>query len=278
MKLLIAIAICLLIVSIQCMRIANDDNVQVPRLKDHRIIGGRAIDIAIHPHQISLRYKNLFDINAPYSHICGGSILSEDVILTAAHCIMATVPSQLKVVAGTNNNQRDTDGIIVPVKEIIMHEDYNPNTFDNDVAILTLSAKLPINNFTIAAIQLSSDDPLSGVLSTVTGWGSIIMGGQLSESLQEVNVPIVSNELCNQDYDGLITDSMLCAGFRGFGGADSCQGDSGGPLIIKRKLAGIVSWGYGCALPEYPGVYAKVSYLLPWIQNKLHDLNRLANK
>lgn len=84
-----------------------------------------------------------------------------------------------------------------------------------------------------------------------------------------MKVPVVSNEICNQSYSGGITDAMLCAGLLDVGGKDVCQMDSGGPLLVSGKLAGVVSWGNGCGLPNFPGVYANVWYLLPWLRDNI---------
>ncbi|XP_054738170.1 trypsin zeta-like [Anastrepha obliqua] len=238
---------------------------------DGRIVGGRTVDISAHPHQVSMRLKSILSSSASYSHNCGGSIISESIVLTAAHCVIAKVPSQYQIVAGTNQ-RRSADGAIATVKEIIIHEQYSPSTYSNDVAIMVLGTPLPINNFTIKAVPLAEEGSLNGATATVSGWGTLSSGGTSPTMLQEVKVPIVSNEICNADYSGLITDSMLCAGVRGTGGKDACQGDSGGPLLVNNKLAGIVSWGYGCAQANYPGVYANVSYLLPWILEKIAEV------
>ncbi|KAH8384703.1 hypothetical protein KR093_005654, partial [Drosophila rubida] len=234
-----------------------------------RIVGGHETNVAVYPHQISLRRKSLIYPQNQFTHSCGGSIICEGkVVVTAAHCIIGTVASQFKVVAGTSR-RNGGDGVIVSVSEIIMHEKYNPDTYDHDIALLVLSSPLPVNNFTIKAIKLASEDVEAGSISTVTGWGTTSSGGKASDQLLAVDVPIVSNKECNEDYGaGRITDSMLCAGVRGVGGKDACQGDSGGPLIVNNELHGVVSWGYGCAHPEYPGVYARVSYLLDWIKSK----------
>lgn len=235
---------------------------------DKRIIGGVDVGIGKHGYQISILKKSLFDPQDPYSHSCGGSIYSETIVLTAAHCIIAVVPSQLKVVAGANI-KNGSDGVLVPVKEIIMHENFSPYTYNNDVAILILSVPLPLNKFTIRPIELIDDAPAAGSLATITGWGDLVEGGASPSTLQEVKLPVVSQDECNEDYKGGITEYMLCAGFRSHGGKDSCQGDSGGPLTIRNKLAGIVSWGNGCAKPNFPGVYANVWTLRSWILGKI---------
>ncbi|XP_030387450.1 trypsin zeta [Scaptodrosophila lebanonensis] len=236
---------------------------------DSRIVGGYITNVALHPHQISLRRKSLAVPYNAFSHICGGSIIASDKVVTAAHCIIASVPSQYKVVAGTNFRQ-DTDGVIVNVQEIIMHEGYNSSSYENDVALLILSPPLPLNNHTIKAIELTETEAVAGTICTITGWGTTSSGGSASNELRAVDVPIVSNDECNDDYGSdKIKPSMMCAGVRGVGGKDSCQGDSGGPLIVSNKLYGIVSWGNACAHPNYPGVYANVANLLTWIKSKV---------
>ncbi|XP_065367544.1 trypsin zeta-like [Calliphora vicina] len=257
-----------LIVLVSLMSLSQGYLIKDLEEPDKRIVGGFEVDIGKYGYQISLRKKSIFNPNAPYTHICGGSIYSENIVLTAAHCIIATVPSQLKVVAG-GNIKNGNDGVLVPVKEIIMHENYNPDTYNNDVAILVVSVPLPLNRFTIRAIELIDDAPTAGTLTTITGWGALVEGGPSPSTLQEVKVPVVRQEECNEDYEGNITEYMLCAGLRSQGGKDACQGDSGGPLTIRNKLAGIVSWGNGCARPNFPGVYANVWTLRSWILEKV---------
>ncbi|XP_017038888.1 trypsin zeta [Drosophila ficusphila] len=253
----------------------NEDEKSVP---GGRIVGGYVTDIAQVPYQISLRYKGITTPENAFRHRCGGSIINETIVLTAAHCIIGTVASQFKVVAGTNY-QTGSDGIITNVKEIIMHEQYfSEFAYNNDIAILVVDPPIPLNNYTMKAIKLASEEPLEGAVSKISGWGTTSPGGYSSNQLLAVDVPIVSNEVCDADYENFgdetyrITPSMLCAGVRGVGGKDACQGDSGGPLVVRDELHGVVSWGNSCALATHPGVYAKVSYLRPWIDAKLAEL------
>ena len=106
----------------------------------------------------------------------------------------------------------------------------------------------------------------AGQMATVTGWGTLQSGGNQPAALNEVDVIVQTNDQCNSAYGGGITDNMICAADAG---KDSCQGDSGGPMVVEENgrfaLAGVVSWGYGCAMPEYPGVYARVTAQLDWI-------------
>ena len=100
-----------------------------------------------------------------------------------------------------------------------------------------------------------------------------IIGGFATDTLQWVKVPAIKNSECNSHYGGQITDAMICAGYPGEGGKDACQGDSGGPFVCrngtKSVIAGVVSWGYGCADPDYPGVYARVTAALDWIKSEM---------
>ena len=99
------------------------------------------------------------------------------------------------------------------------------------------------------------------------------LGGSSPNNLHYVRVPAITNSACNSQYGGSITDSMLCAGYPNVGGKDACQGDSGGPYVCNDNgnavIAGVVSWGIGCALPTHPGVYARVTTVLDWIQSSM---------
>ena len=102
---------------------------------------------------------------------------------------------------------------------------------------------------------------------------SLHLGGSATNNLQYVRVPAITNAQCNSAYGGSITDTMICAGYPGVGGKDACQGDSGGPFVCNDNgnavIAGVVSWGNGCALADYPGVYARTTSALSWIQNSM---------
>ncbi|KAI4458490.1 polyserase-related [Holotrichia oblita] len=123
-------------------------------------------------------------------------------------------------------------------------------------------------------VKLPSENQITkaGVLAKVSGWGhrQQINYPKLNadrDILHAVQVPIVDHGVCTEHYPyGKITDRMICAGYLGIGGRDSCQGDSGGPLVVNGVLIGIVSWGFGCADPQYPGVYTDVAYLREWIK------------
>jgi hypothetical protein len=158
------------------------------------------------------------------------------------------------------------------VSAILLHPQYEIARHDHDFALLhlatpaTLGSSVQIIHPMTDSIAITATAP--SVTATVTGWGRTTEGGLLARQLMEVEVPIISNELCNFSY-GIITDSMLCAGFEE-GGYDACQGDSGGPLVVPVNgdwsLAGVVSFGFGCARPHFYGVYARVSRVTAWLE------------
>lgn len=152
--------------------------------------------------------------------------------------------------------------MVVQVAEIFR----SPDFVDYDISVLKLAEKLEFGTF-IAAIALPAENeqPEDGSVVSVTGWGTTEEGGYSSDQLQRVDVNIVSLADCQAAYsDELVTDRMLCAGVTE-GGKDACQGDSGGPLYQNGILYGTVSWGYGCARPDYPGVYGNVGNLRGYI-------------
>uniref|UniRef100_A0A3P9L5N4 Peptidase S1 domain-containing protein n=1 Tax=Oryzias latipes TaxID=8090 RepID=A0A3P9L5N4_ORYLA len=160
------------------------------------------------------------------------------------------------------------------ITTLIVHPNYNSN--DNDIALLQLSSPVTFNNYiTPVCLPSTGSTFYSGVNTWVTGWGNIRSGVYLPapQILQEVQVPIVGNRQCKCSYGASsITDNMVCAGLLE-GGKDSCQGDSGGPLVIKQNnlwiQAGVVSFGKDCALPNFPGVYTRVSQYQTWINTQI---------
>uniref|UniRef100_A0A3P9HP90 Peptidase S1 domain-containing protein n=1 Tax=Oryzias latipes TaxID=8090 RepID=A0A3P9HP90_ORYLA len=164
--------------------------------------------------------------------------------------------------------------VSLSVSKIIVHPNYDSRTNNNDLTLLKLASPVTFNDYIrpVCLAAAGSDFP-GGTSSWVTGFGTLSSGGQgpLASTLQEVNIPIVSNTQCNSAYGG-ITNQMICAGLT-TGGLDSCQGDSGGPLVIKNSTrwvqAGVVSFGEGCAKPDFPGVYARVSEFQSWISSQV---------
>lgn len=253
--------------------IGNDD--KNPDVEDARIVGGDDADIVNFPWQISMQSNT-------GSHFCGGSVLNQDWILSAAHCVDGTSPTSIRIAAGFTKQNESNNGQVRQVAEIISYPGYVSPEFGKDVALLRLSSPLDLSDANVAAIEIVTPaDEAAGlvnanVLSTVTGWGTLSPGGSLPNTLQKVDVPLVTNADANAAYPNTdITDDQLAAGIIGIGGVDACQGDSGGPLVVPNAnrdgflLAGVVSWGISCADRRYPGLYARVASFASWIQENV---------
>ncbi|XP_061772293.1 serine protease hepsin isoform X1 [Nerophis ophidion] len=247
-----------------------------------RIVGGINARQGSWPWQVSLQYNG--------DHQCGGSIISDRWIVSAAHCFPArlSVISRWRVLLGSIYN-KPGNAIVAEVKTIVYHSSYlpfvDPNIDDNsrDIAVLALTQPLTFNEY-IQPVCLPAYGQrlIDGQMGTVTGWGNVEYFGNPANVLQEVNIPIISDAVCNAPdyYDNQITTSMFCAGYVK-GNVDSCQGDSGGPFVAedclsktsRYRLLGVVSWGTGCAMAKKPGVYSRVSRFLPWISTAMRNYN-----
>jgi trypsin len=231
-----------------------------------RIYGGTWAGAADNPFQVALLWRNKADnFDAQY---CGGTLVRENFVVTAAHCSDFVTANQVQVLTGTR--MLDGTGVRRNVSRIVIHPDWDTKTGNNDVAVWKLSSNAP----GIALATLATEDgPVGGNL-LATGWGETELG-QAEIRLRRVEVPLVTQENCNDanSYVGKITDRMLCAGPEE-GRRGVCFGDSGGPLtrgIDNSVLTGITSWGSpaGCAKPNLFGVYTRVSN--PAIRNFIED-------
>nr|CAD7586358.1 unnamed protein product [Timema genevievae] len=200
------------------------------------------------------------------SHLCGASIIRDDWVVTAAHCVYGFDTQSRTVRVGTS--QRGSGGSVHQVITAITHQNYNYTYLNYDIALLQVGESFERSD-NVRSVDLPEQDEVipAGTLAVVTGWGRNASEGYDSDVLQAVEVPVVSEEECRQDYlgDDGITPIMICAGYHE-GGKDACQGDSGGPLVASGTLIGIVSSGEGCAEPNKPGVYTRVSALVDWIE------------
>ena len=163
--------------------------------------------------------------------------------------------------------QDDPEQKDIAVSKVWLHEDYDSWTITNDICILDLEEAADFSSSVIGPISIPYDgeEYSAGTICTVSGWGTTSSGGSLASTLMKVDVPVVSDDDCRDAYgQSDIADSMICAGLDE-GGKDSCQGDSGGPFMCGNQLSGVVSWGYGCAMADYPGVYARVTEQMDWV-------------
>lgn len=232
-----------------------------PNLTDTRIVGGKVVEIADASYQVSLMYSN--------RHSCGGSLISSTSVISAAHCVHRRDLSSFRIRIGSSFI--NDGGVVVKVKKITTHPKYNPRNIDYDFAIIEMES---FNNNGIVQsyvnLPVSGDGIKDGQMLKVTGWGSTQNNNESNKQLRAVFVPKVNQRTCSRAYSifGGVTERMICAGFDK-GGKDACQGDSGGPLVdpSNNTLIGVVSWGYGCASPRYPGVYGRISSVRSWIKS-----------
>ncbi|XP_017772045.1 PREDICTED: serine proteinase stubble [Nicrophorus vespilloides] len=244
-----------------------------------RIVGGKNAPFGRWPWQVSVRRTSFFGFSS--THRCGGAILNENWIATAGHCVDDLLTSQIRIRVGEydfSSVQEELPYVERAVKKKIVHPLYNFFTYEYDLALVQLDKSLDFAPHISPICLPATDDLLIGENATVTGWGRLSEGGTLPSVLQEVQVPIVSNDRCKSMFlragrHEFIPDIFLCAGHEN-GGQDSCQGDSGGPLQVRGKdgryfLAGIISWGIGCAEANLPGVCTRISKFVPWILNNV---------
>lgn len=244
-------------------------------LVDPTIVGGEVAQPGEYPWQMLILADD---------YLCGGSLIDPMWVLTAAHCVTsesstrALVAEQVIIYAGEHDTTV-VEGVEqqLAVAQVIVHPQYNPQTLDQDLALLHLASPALLDERvqTISLVESPTGDPLmeAGRMVIATGWGTTAYLGDVSAQLREVAMPVVANTLCAGSYIGSnisINDSKMCAGYA-MGGKDACQGDSGGPLVVQDDKGqwlqvGVTSAGSGCAWAGYPGVYTRLSKYSTWIQ------------
>ncbi|XP_046991904.1 mite allergen Eur m 3-like [Schistocerca americana] len=240
-----------------------------------RIINGEPAALGEFPAQLSLQKNG--------HHSCGASILSDYWALTAAHCVYALVSGTvLELLSGTIT--LDEGGTRHSVTSIVIHPQYDESdSWVNDVAVLRVWMPFPLNSETVAPIQLpeQGEDTPAGSPVTVVGWGRLSFDGNISNSLQKVDIEVWDRDLCSllfeDGFQSPVYLTQICAAGVDERGS-SCdvstapiqfQGDSGGTLLLEGVVVGLVSWSYRCATPPYPTVYTRVSSYVDWIGQQI---------
>ncbi|XP_023319870.1 serine proteinase stubble, partial [Eurytemora carolleeae] len=235
-----------------------------------------------YPWQAALLKKEEYD----NVYVCGGSLIDNSHLLTAAHCIIQYRSEQLRVRLGewdVNNDSEFYPNLELDVLSIRVHPEYTPGNLYNDIAIIKLDGFIDfLRNPHISPVCLP--DPFQEFTNYrcfVSGWGKDTFGdgGNYQHLLKEVDVPVLDSRDCQSKLqrtrlgpDFFLHPGFICAG--GEEGKDSCKGDGGSPLVCETaggvwNLAGLVSWGIGCGQKHVPGVYVKVNYYTNWIQESM---------
>ncbi|KAL7306571.1 hypothetical protein TKK_0001260 [Trichogramma kaykai] len=233
-----------------------------------RVVGGGSSSTGSWPWQVALYKEGEYQ--------CGGSIISDRWIISAAHCFYKSENEYWVARIGTTKRESLPSPYeqVLRVDYVVTHPNYNNTGYINDIVLLRLEKPMTFSDY-VRPVCLPSREPQHDELCTVTGWGQLYEIGRIfPETLQEVEVPVISTGMCIMQtvFSSLyrISPGMFCAGYKA-GGRDACLGDSGGPLVCpgpdnKYTLHGITSNGFGCGQADRPGVYTKVHYYIGWIQ------------
>jgi len=264
----------------------KDSPVKIPKsfTNEALVVGGKEVEENSYPWMAALGSRTKESVDGGIRWFCGGSLISSQMVLTAAHCVEQPGSEfSLDVVRlGAHNlGESDFENVddYVP-KEVIIHPQYKNNESfpEHDIAIIVLQTEAGgvrmRNEVSPVCLPPQDKEVPPGAPVLVAGWGATTEGGVFADRLQEVTVNVTDQLKCQDLYRKLvgaeIGQDILCAGLDE-GGKDACQGDSGGPLVAvqgdgKYQLVGVVSAGIGCARRNVPGLYAKVSHHMGWVE------------
>ncbi|XP_048776085.2 fibrinolytic enzyme, isozyme C-like [Ostrea edulis] len=238
----------------------------------HRIVNGEEADVGEWPWQVSLQYRQFSFLQ--HSHICGGSLVKANWVLTAAHCVDGLTRSNLRIEAGIHKVSEN--GVTKSITRIIMHPQYSSSSpgYPNDIALLELESPFSVyGNIQLATLPTDKNEDFTyNTDCYITGWGRTSGGGSVSDTLMEAKMTNIQNTECGNYWSGVsgasVSDSHICPYEPN---KSACNGDSGGPYVCNKNggymLAGVTSWGISTCDGSYPSVYTRVSKYLDWMAN-----------
>ncbi|EAA45497.2 AGAP006709-PA [Anopheles gambiae str. PEST] len=251
-KVFAVVSVLLVVSAAKVTKLVLDDNYV------NRVVGGEVAKNGSAPYQVSLQVPG-------WGHNCGGSLLNDRWVLTAAHCLVGHAPGDLMVLVGTNSLKEG--GELLKVDKLLYHSRYNLPRFHNDIGLVRLEQPVRFSEL-VQSVEYSEKAVPANATVRLTGWGHTSANGPSPTLLQSLNVVTLSNEDCNKKGgDPGYTDvGHLCTLTKT--GEGACNGDSGGPLVYEGKLVGVVNFGVPCAL-GYPDGFARVSYYHDWVRTTM---------